>query len=301
MLSSKNIIKVIFLLFTIVVSSVSLSQDKLYEEHKMLINSRNVQIPVYIVMPKAKQSVPLVVLAHGHGGSKEEDGGFTAVAKGLAQKGIASISMDFPGCGESVEPFTQNNLTNMLADINASVNYMLNNYNIHEDHIGILGFSNGGRVASLLLSSDARFKTAVMWAPSVDINGFINAFGDAAAVETLYQTAKQDGQVKFVTAWGAEQLLTTKFFDDVKNMDPLENIANFTGNMLVINGGQDTSVSPSEVESLLKALVNANSVEHVFLPKANHTFGLYESMPNVIDMVVDKTVHYFDYNLNNKN
>ncbi len=272
----------------------SISQEQPYEQHNIWINSRDVQIPVQIVMPKAERNVPLVVLAHGHGGSKEEDGGFTAVAKGLGEKAIASIRMDFSGCGESTESFVKNNLTNMLADINASVDYMLEHFDIDQNHMGILGFSNGGRLASLILADDERFTTAVMWAPSVDINGFVDFFGGAEAQEALYQKAQQDGHAKFVTAWGSKQLLGAKFFDDIKTMDPLANIKNFKGNMLVINGGQDTSVSPLEVELLIKAATGAHSVEHLFIPKAGHTFGLYQTMPDVIHMVVDKSVNYFD-------
>jgi len=33
--------------------------------------------------------------------------------------------MDFPGCGESNEPFTENYLSNMTSDSNASFDYIL--------------------------------------------------------------------------------------------------------------------------------------------------------------------------------
>lgn len=44
--------------------------------------------------------------------------------------------MDFPGCGESTEPFTENYLSNMISDSNADAN-----------NLGIFGYSMGGRIA----------------------------------------------------------------------------------------------------------------------------------------------------------
>ena len=70
-----------------------------------MIPSRGVSIPATMVIPprKPEQALPLVLLLHGHGGTREEAGAFTRVAAELAARGIASIRMDFPGCGDSTE------------------------------------------------------------------------------------------------------------------------------------------------------------------------------------------------------
>ena len=84
-----------------------------FKAENVTILSRGAKVPAVLTVPAVKGRVPLVVMAHGHGGSKDEAGGFTAIAEALAKEGIASIRMDFPGCGASVEPFTQNTVTNM--------------------------------------------------------------------------------------------------------------------------------------------------------------------------------------------
>ena len=37
-------------------------------------------------MPLDKENVPYVVICHGHGGSRSENGGLDAIAQGLAEK-----------------------------------------------------------------------------------------------------------------------------------------------------------------------------------------------------------------------
>ena len=54
---------------------------------------RSTTIKGTVVMPKVAEGVkvPLVVIAHGHGGNREENGGLTGVAEALAKAGIASV------------------------------------------------------------------------------------------------------------------------------------------------------------------------------------------------------------------
>jgi predicted dienelactone hydrolase len=57
------------------------------------IQSRGVAVPVTFAVPVSDEprKHPIVIMAHGHGGSREEVGGFRLVAKSLAKRGVASI------------------------------------------------------------------------------------------------------------------------------------------------------------------------------------------------------------------
>ncbi|HEU4692986.1 MAG TPA: hypothetical protein VFS23_31705, partial [Vicinamibacterales bacterium] len=85
---------------------------------ELSLTSRGIQIPATVVTPVGKnnQRFPLVVIHHGHGGGRNENGGLARVAEALAEAGIMSIRFDFAGAGDSTEPFTKLSYTTMLAD-----------------------------------------------------------------------------------------------------------------------------------------------------------------------------------------
>ena len=54
---------------------------------------------------------------------------------------------DFPGCGNSTEPFTAYTLSNMTDDVESAITYMQQTYGT--GHTALVGHSMGGRLASL--------------------------------------------------------------------------------------------------------------------------------------------------------
>ena len=85
-------------------------------------------------------------MVHGHGGTRNEAGGFTRVAESLAAHGVASIRMDFPGCGDSTESFQLNTLSNMLVDIESSRDFALTQSNVDRRQSGLAWFQHRGAV-----------------------------------------------------------------------------------------------------------------------------------------------------------
>ena len=72
--------------------------------------------------------MPLAVLCHGFTGSRAGDGHFAPLAQELAAQGIATVRLDFPGCGDSTEPFTAYTLSHMADDVESAILYMQSTY-----------------------------------------------------------------------------------------------------------------------------------------------------------------------------
>ena len=140
-------------LLTAAGSANSESRSRKYEVEsvELQIPSRGIQIPATVVTPVGKrhQRFPLVVIHHGHGGGRNENGGLARVADALGEAGIASIRFDFAGAGDSTEPFTKLSYTTMLADSNAALVWAVRNLPVDKRRIGGFGYSEGSAVVAM--------------------------------------------------------------------------------------------------------------------------------------------------------
>ena len=290
-------------LLAFMVSSPIISAAYNITAEKIKITSRGVKIPAIVTMPvgTANEKFPVVIIAHGHGGSKEENGGLTTLAESLAIKVIASIRMDFPGCGESTESFTENRISNMMLDIKNSRDYMIKKSNIDADKVGIFGYSTGGRLVMATVNQDSSYKAVTLLAPSADdgqlmINRLV---GGEEKAEEMYQTALKNGFIEFTTKYGQKQKLSKGWFEDLKASFPLEHVGNFKGDVLVIYGDKDTSVSPVVALATAGAFVNnAKSVKTHLIKGADHGYGFYNN--SQVDMKNDvaiTTTEFFEKTL----
>ena len=260
------------------------------------VPSRGVEIPVTYVHPIARngESFPLVVMAHGHGGTRDEAGGYTSVAGGLAARGVASIRMDFPGCGESTESFTQNTLSNMLQDIQAARDFAVAQENVDINRVALQGFSMGGRLVMLLSEMDASYKVIATWAPAGD-NGAdseVEYLGGQAAYDKLKARAAAEGFAPFTTTWGQDQKLSLQWFQDMEESRPLDAIRSFKGPLLVLYGDLDDIVLPETSEAVISAATSSSEVVRHVVKGAGHGLGLFNDKPALTEEAVTTTVDF---------
>lgn len=255
-------------------------------------------VPATVVVPDGEGPFPAVVINHGHGGGRQEGGGFDRLAKALADAGILSIRMDFPGSGDSTEPFTEGYLSNMISDSNASLSHLLANYPADPERLGILGYSMGGRIAlTIAAGADNPYKAVGLLAPSSDPGkGLLLYFaGSEAEYERLYAEASGDkGYADYTTQWGQVQQLSKRWFDELLASSPNDGIAAYTGPMLIVHGDKDDVIKMPEVEALAAAYPAAAVVT---VPEADHGYGFYSDQPNVSAAVEGAFATFFSENL----
>ncbi len=255
--------------------------------------SRGVQVPATLVIPDGMEEMPLAVLCHGHGGSREENVGFAAVAAALAARGIASIRMDFPGCGESSESFRLNTLSNMKEDVRNAIECAKARLRVRK--LGLFGYSMGGRIVLELLAGGMPADAIVLLAPAADTVDLKNLFGGAQAYEAMAAQAGAEGYVTFTTVFGQVQELSREWFADLGRVqDPAaEAAAAWNGPALVIWGQDDESVHPF-VPAHVAACLHAQTLDAT---GEGHGYGFYSEDDTVRNLVASSAADFFAANL----
>lgn len=202
-----------------IVAAVTLLQTNTNPKNIEIPGTRG-NIPATIQLPAKSargEELPLVVLCHGFTGNRQGDGHFAPLAEDLAAHGIATVRLDFAGCGDSTEPYANYTLANMAADVDSVIGYMQATYGTGKT--ALVGHSMGGRLASLYPQLGQYPVTALaLWSPAngTGLQGLeFLSIDNFAAVEELAARADAEGSV---AAWGVE--LSAAYIDGMRDSDP---------------------------------------------------------------------------------
>lgn len=239
-----------------IVAAVTLLQPNTNPKNNEIPGTRG-NIPATIQLPAKSargEELPLVVLCHGFTGNRQGDGHFAPLAEDLAAHGIATVRLDFAGCGDSTEPYANYTLANMAADVDSVIGYMQATYGTGKT--ALVGHSMGGRLASLYPQLGQYPVTALaLWSPAngTGLQGLeFLSIDNFAAVEELAARADAEGSV---AAWGVE--LSAAYIDGMRDSDPnaalqesgLPVLLTYSGNERILSDTTQTETKAA-VESL---------------------------------------------------
>jgi hypothetical protein len=266
------------------------------ESVELQIPSRGIEIPATVVTPVGKkhERFPLVVIHHGHGGGRNENGGLARVADALARAGIASIRFDFAGAGDSIEPFTKLSYTTMLADSNAALVWAVRNMPIDKDRIGGFGYSEGSAVVAMQAGQPfTPYQAVALLGPLAHpADVFDSFFG--GNFDAYYAEAQANGYAVVTTPFGQVQNTSLEWFQETIAADPAGDIGYFEGRVELIWGENEQIIPYSEVEALEMATADsAKRTTTVTIADADHGYGFYSDQPDVDAALHTTLVQFF--------
>lgn len=207
---------------------------------------------------------PAVLLLHGTASERHEVGGlFVRLGEDLAARGIASLRIDFAGCGASSRPQTDFTVTSERADAAAALAWLRAQPSIDSERVAVLGMSQGGMIALLVAADDPSVAGLVTWSAGVltpsELSGaFPGLLADGASsavVDLGYRT------FEFSRQW----------LEEFQAMDLAEAAARVAVPVLAVCGTADTVVAPAASARLIAAGPHRTLVE---IPGADHIFDV---------------------------
>lgn len=255
-----------------------------FVSEELQIENEGRTIPATLVIPEGKENYPLVVMNHGFAGSRNENGGFTKIAESLAESGIASVRVDFAGCGDSKADFKDFNLKNNMSDVNACLEYVLSNKPVDKENIGVFGYSMGGALTVLLTENeDNQYKAMALLAPAVNKD---EAF--FADIDNQLKEAKEKGYYS-LDWFGKELHVGADYYEGLKAAFDVFDKYDNTRDCIVIYGDSDTTILPEHS----KAFADKMEVESVMIEGADHGYGMYSDQPDVTKKLIDTITSFF--------
>lgn len=242
---------------------------------------------------------PVILLFHGFTGNRNElpiattkEGVLQRTARLLAEKGIASLRIDFRGSGESTDiAFADTTFEKQIADGIAAIKFVEGDARVDGKKLGIIGWSQGGLVASAVAGRTNTPDAVALWAavatPADTFGGLIGAENMKAGMTT------GDTPLNIKLPWGAEIALKQGFFEGVAAINPGNEIAAYKGALFVAQGSEDTTVAPASADVFLD---KHEGTEAKWTEKMDHVFNAFTG-PDTLDKMVEATVAFVQPNL----
>ena len=242
---------------------------------------------------------PVILLFHGFTGNRDElavaktkEGVLQRTARLLAEKGVASLRIDFRGSGESTDiAFADTTFEKQIADGIAAIAFVESDARVDGQKLGIIGWSQGGLVASAVAGRTNKPDAVALWAavatPAETFTGLLGADTLKAGMAT------GDKPLNIKLPWGAEIALKQGFFDGIASINPGAEIAAYKGPLFVAQGTEDTTVLPASADVFLE---KHDGIEVKWSEKMDHVFNAFTG-PETLDKMVAATTGFVVPNL----
>lgn len=190
---------------------------------------------------------PIVVCAHGLTGSRMGSCyRFVLLGRQLAERGIACLTFDFRGCGESAGRFIDVTCDQLQRDLLAVIGWLVDREGVDASRVGLCGSSFGAFTAARAARRVPGLKTLVFWA-------------GVASPLRLFERAMTDDAWRLLDAQGwldhRGSPLGKPFFDLDKDADdgPAA-LASAARPLLIFHAEGDTEVPIDQSEAYRDAL-----------------------------------------------
>jgi uncharacterized protein len=262
-------------------------------ERHVEIDAGTYTIPGTFTTPRAGGAhahYPAVLLLHGTASQKDEVGNmYLRLAQKLGALGYASLRIDFAGSGDSTLPQTAFTYGEEVYDAKTALTWLSENRRVDANALGLVGFSQGGRVAATVAGTDPRVKALTTWSTWVeDGSTAVNTFGAEA-----YQQAQRNGQVT-VDLGFRTWTFSLAWFETIRSSHPLQDIANYHNPLLGIDGSEDVLWPQTKDE--LYAAGSYDETLHV-VPGADHIYHVLDPDQTQAEDVLNTTAAWFSRNL----
>jgi pimeloyl-ACP methyl ester carboxylesterase len=217
---------------------------------------------------------PLLILAHGFAGDKDENGLFTSARDYFVRRGFGVLRFDFRGCGENKDGFRHVRLVDLQEDLRSVLTFA--SFLSPRSAIGLVSFS---LAAAIAVAVNPKIKTHVFWSPALDT---AKDMYPRYQVDEILRSLRGSG---FFVKAGLE--VGSEFLDDLRCNDVLEKLNKLSSAALMIHGTADERIPWTSTKTISERFPKLSFRQ---IPGAGHSF---KNQPQSRELVFSATAEFF--------
>jgi uncharacterized protein len=262
------------------------------EERLVMIDTPDGRIAGTLAAPAGTTPRAVALMLHGYTGSRDEipvaggEGMFARTARAFAERGIASLRIDFLGSGQSDGDWADTRFSGQARDAILVAGWLGAEYGALDLPLGVLGYSQGGLVALRAAALHEPFDRLALWNPVMDP---VATYGTIFGRETILNGARRGTQHESDEIVGGTRLRPA-FFVELLASNPIEDAAQSTVPILVVIGRRDQLVANGAAQAERMAAGRAAETAVVDLD-AGHDLGALDA-PELLDRVIECTAGF---------
>ena len=215
----------------------------------------------------ASQKYPVVIMSHGLG-SRAEMVERAKWPKAVTEKGFIAYAFDFCGGGMnslSDGDFMEMSVLTEASDLNAVIDFVKSQAYVDPDNLFLLGQSQGGFVSAITAASRPE-----------EVKAMVLVYPALCLVEDLHEFVPDLAEVTGDTVETAMGTLGAVYARDAYDIDVMNEIAKYTGDVMIIHGMNDKTVPYSYSLEAITTAYSAASSELVLITgkKSAHGFEM---------------------------
>jgi dipeptidyl aminopeptidase/acylaminoacyl peptidase len=285
-----------------------------FTAEEVTVQVKDWQLSGTLLLPKsAKRPLPAVITITGSGQQTRDEPvpipglekyrPMRQIAEALVSRGIAVLRVDDRGVGKSTGLDTLKTATTsaFADDVRAQVSYLRSRPEIDGNRIALVGHSEGGIIAPMVASTDARIAAIVLMAGTArpgesismgQMRDVIEQQTGLTPEEKKQKLAEHQAMLRAVVTGGDvskyPQEITYPWVKEFLSYDPLPTIRKVRQPILILQGGIDRQVTAEQAEMLEQAARGAGNrdvavhlwpnLNHLFLPAKTGAFSEYSRL-----------------------
>lgn len=257
-------------------------EETSYREVRFRNAEHDLDLAGMLFLPAGEGPFPAAVVIHGSGTSRRDNGWYLTLSDHLQASGIVVLLPDKRGSEESEGDWRTASLEDLATDTVAAVSYLLEQQEVAISSVGVVGLSQGGKIAPLAAARHPE----VAWVVDV-VGGALPMYESLVYEEThnLRQMGLLPGLSDLLarlSAWSIIHLRQREFWDAIGDFDPIPHWRDLSVPALVLYGEDDTNVATARSAERLRAL-GRHDLEVRIYPDSGHAL---ESPPGMGDSIL---------------